>query len=129
MLVGLGDLTSGEITACQRRATSTRSWPRQPSVHFVETTPGAPLGVGDCSYPVTTVVLEPHSIFMAFTDGLVERRGEDIDVGLARLANAVRATRLPLDDLLTNTLTALTDGGAEDDIAILAFTWAPTSKI
>jgi serine phosphatase RsbU (regulator of sigma subunit) len=93
----------------------------------VETTPGAPLGVGDCTYPATTFVMEPHSTFIAFTDGLVERRGEDIDVGLRRLANTVKASNLPLNDLLTNTLTALTDGDAEDDIAILAFTWAPAN--
>jgi type II secretory pathway pseudopilin PulG len=127
LLVGLGDLTSGEITL----ANAGHLNPLVASasdVQFVETTPGVPLGVGDCAYPATTIVLEPHSTFIAFTDGLVERRGEDIDVGLARLANTVRATSLPLDDLLTNTLAVLTDGGTEDDIAILAFTWAPASE-
>jgi serine phosphatase RsbU (regulator of sigma subunit) len=126
VLVGVGDLTSGRITLANAGHLSPLV-ATAGNVHFVEATPGAPLGVGDCSYPPTTIELAPHTTFMAFTDGLVERRGEDIDVGLARLADCVKATKLPLDGLLTDTLTALTDGGAEDDIAILAFTWVPAS--
>ena len=35
------------------------------------------------------VQLEPDDLLVLYTDGLVERRGEDLDVGLARLQQAV----------------------------------------
>ncbi|MFJ3219591.1 SpoIIE family protein phosphatase [Kitasatospora sp. NPDC086801] len=88
---------------------------------------GPPLGTGLGSYEQTTRPLLPGQTLLLYTDGLVERRGEDIDASLARLA----ALRLPatgdLDDLLDAVLHALAASGppphgttAEDDIALLA---------
>jgi len=58
-----------------------------------------------------------------FTDGLVERRGEDIDVGLERLARAAfSGPGETLEDLVTRVVTQLGDG-SEDDLAVLAFRW------
>ncbi|MFF8770686.1 SpoIIE family protein phosphatase [Kitasatospora sp. NPDC015120] len=84
---------------------------------------GPPLGTGLGGYQQTARDLLPGETLLLYTDGLVERRGEDIDVSLARLA----ALRLPaagsLDDLLDAALRGAgpdTAGPAEDDIAVLA---------
>ncbi|WP_395292628.1 SpoIIE family protein phosphatase [Kitasatospora hibisci] len=86
---------------------------------------GPPLGTGLGGYEQTAVDLSVGETLLMYTDGLVERRDEDIDVSLERLA----ALRLPaegeLDDLLDAVLHALAPAGpsapgAEDDIAVLA---------
>ncbi|MFH8381327.1 SpoIIE family protein phosphatase [Kitasatospora sp. NPDC018058] len=84
---------------------------------------GPPLGTGLGGYEQATHPLTPGQTLLLYTDGLVERRGEDIDVSLERLA----ALRLPatgeLDDLLDAVLHSLAPPpapAAEDDIALLA---------
>ncbi|MFJ8478107.1 SpoIIE family protein phosphatase [Kitasatospora sp. NPDC094011] len=84
---------------------------------------GPPLGTGLGGYEQTTHPLGPGQTLLLYTDGLVERRHEDIDASLARLA----ALRLPatgdLDDLLDAVLHSLAPPpapAAEDDIALLA---------
>jgi serine phosphatase RsbU (regulator of sigma subunit) len=55
-----------------------------------------------------------------FSDGLVERRGEDIDSGLARLAGALEAT--PGRDLVvavTELVSAMHDEDRQDDVTLL----------
>lgn len=55
---------------------------------------------------------------LLFTDGLVERRGESIDVGLERLArSSAGATR---DQLLDVLLSAVPDPDGTDDLAVVA---------
>jgi serine phosphatase RsbU (regulator of sigma subunit) len=63
------------------------------------------------------------STLIAFTDGLVERRDESIDVGLDRLARAAVEPQPTLDALLTHLITTMTANAGEDDVAVLAFTW------
>ncbi|MGW3662375.1 PP2C family protein-serine/threonine phosphatase [Streptomyces sp. NPDC005141] len=81
---------------------------------------GPPLGTGVGGYEQVTRELSPDDTLVMFTDGLVERRGEDIDESLARLA----ALRLPpgagVDDLLDEVLVRLDARHAEDDVAVLA---------
>jgi serine phosphatase RsbU (regulator of sigma subunit) len=91
--------------------------------NFVNTLVGPPLGVAETSYDSTTFVMEPGSTLVAFTDGLVERRNEDIETGLQRLANAATPADRPLDTLLTEILADLSHEQSEDDTAILAFRW------
>lgn len=63
----------------------------------------------------------PGATLVLYTDGLIERRGEDIDVGLRRLADSlVRHGPLdpePLADAILDDLGA--GGGATDDIALV----------
>ncbi|MFI9363794.1 SpoIIE family protein phosphatase [Kitasatospora sp. NPDC053057] len=84
---------------------------------------GPPLGTGLGGYEQTTHPLDPGQTLLLYTDGLVERRHEDIDTSLERLA----ALRLPatgdLDVLLDAVLHSLAPPpapAAEDDIALLA---------
>ena len=58
---------------------------------------------------------------LAFTDGLIERRGEDIDEGQARLVEAVqRMSELPLAQALDKIVDEVRDHSREDDVAALA---------
>jgi PAS domain S-box-containing protein len=72
--------------------------------------------------------LPAGATLLLFTDGLVERRGDDLDAGLGRLAAAASARRdTPLDALVDGLLGALIDvGGAADDIAVVALRRAAT---
>ncbi len=65
-----------------------------------------------------TVVLEPGSTLVLYTDGLVERRGASLDDGLAWLVGAVTGTHLDSEALCDRLLDAVR-GAAEDDVALL----------
>jgi serine phosphatase RsbU (regulator of sigma subunit) len=56
-----------------------------------------------------------------YTDGLVERRGEDIDTGLSRLADSLVRNREADPETLADTvlLELLPPGGATDDTALV----------
>ncbi|MER6096029.1 GAF domain-containing SpoIIE family protein phosphatase [Streptomyces sp. NPDC001728] len=90
------------------------------SAELVDLPVGPPLGTGIGGYESTTRPLAPGATLLIFTDGLVERRGEDIDVSLARLA----ALRLPAGsgprDVVDEVLRRLDAHTAEDDVAVLA---------
>ncbi|MDN4172637.1 SpoIIE family protein phosphatase [Nocardioides sp. SOB77] len=81
---------------------------------------GPPLGAGHYGLEPTTVQLDPADVLVLYTDGLVERRGEDLQLGLERLSSAVapRAT-LPSAQLLDEVVTALTGSGVDDDVAMV----------
>lgn len=81
---------------------------------------GPPLGTGFGGYEAYTRPIAADHTLVLYTDGLVERRGEDIDESLARLA----ALRMPAGaapagvvDAVCRDLDAL---HAEDDVAVLA---------
>ncbi|MGW1863646.1 PP2C family protein-serine/threonine phosphatase [Streptomyces collinus] len=81
---------------------------------------GPPLGTGFGGYESATHELAPGQTLVLFTDGLVERRGEDIDSSLARLA-ALRFTPGDgVDHILDTILARLDVRHAEDDVAVLA---------
>jgi serine phosphatase RsbU (regulator of sigma subunit) len=90
-------------------------------VDFVSTIVGPPLGVGPSAYKSVTITLPPGNAVVMYTDGLIERRTEDIDAGMNRLVDVVVpiATR-PLEDLVDQVLDSLRDDDAADDIALLA---------
>ena len=86
---------------------------------------GVPIGAGgDTGYEQVTVPMPDDGTLIAFTDGLVERRDEVLDEGLARLRRVAERSARSLDELLTTLVTELTvEGGHEDDTAILAVRW------
>lgn len=67
------------------------------------------------------LALEPGSTVLLFTDGLVERRQEDLDAGLARLREVVTdlADR-PLAELCDELVERLVHGHPDDDVALVA---------
>lgn len=90
------------------------------SAELVDLPVGPPLGTGFGGYEPLTREVTPADTLLLFTDGLVERRGEDIDVSLARLA----ALRLPVgsgpEEVVRQVLARLDAQHAEDDVAVLA---------
>ena len=91
---------------------------------FLEFTPNVPIGVArDSEYQETSVSVPPNSTLVAFTDGLVERRGEVLDIGLARLRDAATGQRLPLDDLVAMLIHDLASDDHHDDTAIVVMQW------
>ncbi|RCG18706.1 GAF domain-containing protein [Streptomyces reniochalinae] len=65
--------------------------------------------------------LPPDATLLFYTDGLIERPGEDISRGLTRLRqHAASVAGLPLDEFCDALLERLADGH-QDDIALLAF--------
>lgn len=82
-----------------------------------------PIGVADVPHRrVTTLRLVPGTVLCCFTDGLVERRGESLDVGIARLCDLVLPG--PPESLCASIMEGLigTDR-AQDDIALLVLHW------
>jgi serine phosphatase RsbU (regulator of sigma subunit) len=91
---------------------------------FVKTDVGLPIGVDrHASYTSSTVTVGPGATLLAFTDGLVERRGESIDVGLGRLRDHATSNHATLDELLTRVVSNLRQDGADDDTAIAGIRW------
>jgi serine phosphatase RsbU (regulator of sigma subunit) len=68
----------------------------------------------------THTVLPMDSTLLLFTDGLVERRGEDLDTGLERLRQAAARTALPVDELCDYLIKELSAEASRDDTALLA---------
>jgi serine phosphatase RsbU (regulator of sigma subunit)/anti-sigma regulatory factor (Ser/Thr protein kinase) len=91
------------------------------SNEFLDVSPAPPLGIG--AIPITSrrLRIEDGSLLVMYTDGLVERRTEDIDTGLKRLRDTFGPDSLeqPLDDLCREALADVFDDHQRDDIAIL----------
>ncbi len=83
---------------------------------------GTVLGVpGRRPYTEGTLPIGPGSCLVLFTDGLVERRGEDLDAGLQRLVKAAdRLSHLDPERLATALLRdLLADTDQPDDVAMV----------
>ncbi|MEU9705259.1 SpoIIE family protein phosphatase [Streptomyces sp. NPDC047981] len=101
------------------------------SVERVRLAGGPPLGLpaewGTAPYPYTTTVLAPGETLLLYSDGLVEKPGEDFDIGLSRLAAAFSGGPDDLEELADHLLDSLTAGPhAEDDAALLMVRRDPT---
>ncbi|HEX8054241.1 MAG TPA: GAF domain-containing SpoIIE family protein phosphatase [Thermoleophilaceae bacterium] len=92
------------------------------SVSFIDHPRSVPLGVpapggretGSCT-------LEPGSLVLLYTDGLVERRGESISDGLDQLAAAAAAAGHEPEAACDHVIEAMLGGeGPADDVALLA---------
>ncbi len=91
---------------------------------YVDAEIGVPIGAeAGAPYKSTTVPAPPSATLLAFTDGLVERRGEELDRGLARLRDAAVANHLALPELLASLVAQLRHGPSEDDTAIVGLRW------
>jgi serine phosphatase RsbU (regulator of sigma subunit) len=80
------------------------------------------LGAGGGHRSVVERPFLPGDTLLLFTDGLVERRHEDLDAGGRRLMEAARdLSGDDLDTRLERLVEALHDPSRDDDVAVLAF--------
>jgi serine phosphatase RsbU (regulator of sigma subunit) len=87
---------------------------------LVAARPGPPLGVGTAGRPAsTTVPMARGDVLVGYTDGLIERRGESIELGLERVRSSVSAKDPSglCDDVMSS---VVGNHIPEDDIALLA---------
>ena len=94
---------------------------RDGSVEQLASVPGRPLGTEPAVRVATTSHLDDGDVLVAFTDGLIERRDEDIDIGQRRLLEALgRSATAPLDEQLEKLIARVRDHTRNDDVAALA---------
>jgi len=82
--------------------------------------PGSPpVGVFEgIDFRESSATLEPGAALVLYTDGLVERRGEDVDEGIARLAERLSAAPAGAD-LLDAAIGPVAASERRDDVAVL----------
>lgn len=123
VLVGRIDLTSRELILASAGHLSPLLL-TDDGAEFLSITPGLPIGVvAGTTYSSVRLPIRSRSTLVAFTDGLVERRGESLDVGLERLRTFAVARRGDVDSLVSGLLDDLTAGEPSDDVAILGIQW------
>ncbi len=80
----------------------------------------------DARRQAVTLEIAPGSVFFFYTDGLIERRGQLLDDGLARLCQVVTAG--PPETVVAAVMAALVGNeAARDDIAVLMIRCRPTA--
>jgi anti-sigma regulatory factor (Ser/Thr protein kinase) len=96
---------------------------------YLEHRHAPPLGVtAHTHFEDSPAEFGPGATLLLYTDGVVERRGEILDVGLERLRDAVLAGPQALDALCSQVLrVALNGAGVPDDAALLAVRRVPQS--
>jgi GAF domain-containing protein len=78
------------------------------------------LGVGGGTRAVRSAEFRPGDTLLLYTDGLVERRGEDSDTAMARLITALRSARTDAPDAwLSSLVDELRDPTRDDDVAAM----------
>jgi serine phosphatase RsbU (regulator of sigma subunit)/anti-sigma regulatory factor (Ser/Thr protein kinase) len=82
---------------------------------------GTPFGISGPARASATLTLREGAALVVVTDGLIERRGEDIDAGLARLLGAASGTPgTSAAALLRGIVTSLApEGTHDDDVTVL----------
>ncbi|KPI33630.1 putative PAS/PAC sensor protein [Actinobacteria bacterium OV450] len=93
------------------------------TVEFLDQATDPPLGArpDHVPRPQATVAFTEGDTLVLYTDGLIERRREDIDVGLARLADSLVRHRTAAPEHLADAvlLELLPPAGATDDAALV----------
>lgn len=100
--------------------------PRHEAPHYVDVVPGPPIGSLPGTYEEMVVDVPAGSTLVLYTDGLVEQRGEALDVGLEALRSALEDVRLPPELVADHVLDVLgRSEGAADDVALLVLSHLP----
>jgi serine phosphatase RsbU (regulator of sigma subunit)/anti-sigma regulatory factor (Ser/Thr protein kinase) len=95
-------------------------------LEFAEGAPGSPLGaVGFPAYEESVVPLEPGSVVVLYTDGLVERPDTPLDTGLGALREAAAGLDPDPQRLCDELPRAVLGGHSRDDVAVLAIKLEP----
>ncbi|HEY3506906.1 MAG TPA: SpoIIE family protein phosphatase [Actinocatenispora sp.] len=95
------------------------------TVSYVDERLGPPLGVGSRPFRQRMVPFTDGARLLLFTDGLIERRGQDIVDGLSRLAGMLAAPG-GSDERLVDRLVEAAE--QTDDTAVLLARWQPVVR-
>ncbi|MGN9788207.1 PP2C family protein-serine/threonine phosphatase, partial [Nonomuraea sp. ZG12] len=95
---------------------------------IIETPPGLLLGIDpDAEYDTTVLSVPPGAVMALYTDGLVERPGDDLGDSIAALAARFTPTPgQPLPALADSLIEQTTNEQRPDDIALLLLRTTPT---
>jgi len=88
---------------------------------LLEVSPSPPLGIGNGTVDTQRFTIEDGSLFVLYTDGLVESKDRDITDGLDRLQGAFGpgSPEADLEDLCKTSLDGVYSDAQRDDIAVL----------
>ncbi|WP_175409995.1 SpoIIE family protein phosphatase/ATP-binding protein [Streptomyces sp. TRM64462] len=89
------------------------------TVEFPDLPAGPPLGLGGIPYETTELELAEDSQLVFYTDGLIEERSRDIDVGLELLRQALAHPGRTPEESCRAVLDALLPAHPKDDVALL----------
>ncbi|WP_251152674.1 SpoIIE family protein phosphatase [Cellulosimicrobium sp. Marseille-Q4280] len=123
VLCGVVDETTGTLTW------SSAGHPpglvvRDGAAHWLAGGRGAPLTLAtSAGRTETSTALEASDVLVLYTDGLVERRGESLREGLARLADVASRTvrERPATEVADALLVRLVGDAARDDVAVVVY--------
>lgn len=114
------DVTTGKVTVASAGHTPALVVDAR-GRRFVDAPPNTPVGVQGPRPPASIEFeLAPEALLVAYTDGLVERRGQSLDDGLDALRDAAIDWDAPVADVLAGVVATMLPEGAGDDVAILA---------
>lgn len=121
------DVAAGKVTLARAGHPPPALRDADGEVTFLETDRTLPLGVGDrfsvaeAEYPI-----HPGQTLLLFTDGLIERRREPIDLGLERLGRALAEAPDDVEKLADHVLEqTILQQPSDDDVALLAVRLVP----
>ncbi|GAA1198031.1 PAS domain S-box-containing protein [Kitasatospora gansuensis] len=80
---------------------------------------GAPLGVGGVPFESIELEIPEGSLLVLCTDGLVESRDKDLDVGLGRLLSVLEQPYASIQQACEAVLDTMEQGREPDDVALL----------
>ena len=125
-IVGVGNSRTGKITVANAGHCKPALL-HGAEAGFINSATGPPLGADQVTYADTTFSMASGDTLFCYTDGLIERRGEDIDTGMNRLSGTLAsAPNSTVADMVDRSVRSR-GAHAEDDVAVLAFRWtAPT---
>ncbi|MFF2779227.1 SpoIIE family protein phosphatase [Streptomyces sp. NPDC058052] len=89
------------------------------AVSFLQGPPGTPLGTGAHDFGTEELPLPPGGLLVLYTDGLIEARDRDLDVGMRQLGLALGRADGPLDEVCDAVLGRLLVDPAQDDVALV----------
>ncbi|MFD7505193.1 SpoIIE family protein phosphatase [Streptomyces sp. NPDC059850] len=90
------------------------------SVQFPDLPAGPPLGLGGLPFDTAELELAENSHIVLYTDGLIEDRRREIDIGLEMLRGALAHPGRSPEEICTEVLDAMLPTQPGDDIALIA---------
>ncbi|WP_328885263.1 SpoIIE family protein phosphatase [Streptomyces sp. NBC_00316] len=89
------------------------------AVEFLDMPAGPPLGLGGLPFETTELDLTAGSLLVLYTNGLVQARDPDIDVGMNALGGLLPRPDRPLEEICDEVTAALLPFLPPDDVALL----------